>query len=95
MDKKKITLSIDLESLFEDAILLFEHTWLKAYGREAAMDWYRLQLAIHGLYTVPCGMSWAVECTKERFEEYMNSLYKIDWKDFRIEKILFPELLIQ
>lgn len=88
MYKKKATLSIDLESLFEYSIILFEDPWIKSHGREAAIDWFRLQLAYHGLYTVPCGMGWAVECTKEQFEEYMNSLYKIDWENFRIEKII-------
>jgi hypothetical protein len=78
MERQSVKLEISLEELFGCAILLYEDEYLKKHGRELAMDWFRLQLSRSGLYTAPSGMSWAVKCTKEQFEDYMNSHYKID-----------------
>lgn len=78
MDKKLLDL------IFDITISIFENSWFKFQDRETVQDWVRSQLAYMGIFTIPCGMGWAIEVSKKTYEEYMNRLYVYDSKNFKI-----------
>lgn len=69
--------------LYKLTISIHEHEWFgkrdKPRDREEVQEWVSKQLALGmGIYTTPCGMSWGVLTTKEKFDEYWDERNKFE-----------------
>jgi hypothetical protein len=72
----------EINVLYNITIVIHEHEWFrkgkKRRDRNELQEWVSKELATTlNIYTIPCGMSWGVLCTKEDFEEYWNNHSKI------------------
>ena len=73
----------EVDLLFNLTIVVHENEWFgkrkKPRDREEVQEWVARQLAdAQEIYTIPCGMSWGVITTKERFDEHWKEKGKID-----------------
>lgn len=73
--------SDEIDLLYSLTITIHENKWFgkrnKPRDREEVQEWVSKQLALSGIFTIPCGSSWGTITTKERFEEYWNEHGKI------------------
>lgn len=72
----------ELDVLFQITIAIHEHEWFgdntKRRDREELQEWVARQLAgCLNLYTIPCGSSWGIETTEERYNNYWKENSKI------------------
>ena len=75
----------EIKTLFEITIMIHENKWFgnpkKRRDREEVQEWVAKQLAIcNQIYTIPCGMSWAILVSEEEFNNYWNENGKVDKK---------------
>ena len=60
----------ELDVLMDITIQLYEHPRFKekSMDREKAQEWVRERLAKSlGVYSIPCGVSWAILCSSEEY----------------------------
>ena len=62
----------EIDLVYELTICIYQDKWFKKKERtrEEVQDWVRQQLAISKIYTMPCGMSWGVLCSKKLYDEF-------------------------
>ena len=71
----------EINILFSITITLHEHKFFgegKRANREMVQEWVARQIAVmHEIYTVPCGSSWGVITTKDRYDKYWEEHSKL------------------
>ena len=68
--------------LYEMTIMIHEDVWFgkrkEKRDRDEVQEWVSKTLASNmDIYTIPCGMSWGILVSKERFDEYWKENSKI------------------
>lgn len=74
-----------LDTLFSITIAIHEHEWFgkrnNPKDRDEVQKWVAKQLAsTHQIYTIPCGASWGVITTKQKFNEYWGYIEDSNYK---------------
>lgn len=72
----------EIDIIFNITILIHEHEWFgkrkKPRNREEVQEWVAKRLAGSlDIYTIPSGMSWGYQCSKEEFKEYWSKNGKL------------------
>jgi len=63
--------SKEIDVVFEITAMIHNDKWFKKKSLEEVQAWVAEQLAKSTEnYTVPCGASWAVLTSKEKYDEY-------------------------
>lgn len=68
----------NIDAIFSIAITIHEDKWFgkreDKKDREEVQRWVAMQLAeSEQIYTIPCGASWGVITTEEKFNEYWQN----------------------
>ena len=80
MSERKIIDQEIIDVIFSITLSIHENKWFKEKERtrDEVQEWVAKKLAsCMDIYTTPCGMSWGILTTKEKFDEYWNEHGKI------------------